>query len=82
MQKTKNISEVYIIEKIIRKNKNKYLFKWKSYSSDFNTWIVNRELVNNEKKIFDMTKNFTTPEIFNKYRHTDKNVDKKLKRKK
>ena len=27
LQKTKNTSEVYIIEKIIRKNKNKYLVK-------------------------------------------------------
>ena len=31
------------------------------------------------KKIFDLTKNFTTPEILNKYRHTDKNVDNKIK---
>ena len=28
LQKTKNTSEVYFIEKIIRKNKNKYLVKW------------------------------------------------------
>ena len=28
-----------------------------------------------------MTKNFTTPEILNKYRHTDKNVDNKIKQK-
>ena len=28
LQKTKNTSEVYVIEKIIRKNKNKYLVKW------------------------------------------------------
>ena len=40
-----------------------------------------KKLVNNEKKIFDMTKNFTTPEISNKYRNTDKNVDKKIKEK-
>ena len=37
------------------------------------------KLVNNEKKIFDLTDNFTTPEILNKYRHTDENVDKKIK---
>ena len=41
-----------------------------------------KKLVNNEKKIFNITKSFTIPEILNKYRHTDKNVDKKLKRKK
>ena len=28
-----------------------------------------------------MTNNFTTPEILNKYRHSDKNVDKKIKEK-
>ena len=39
LQKTKNTSEVYIIEKIIRKNKNKYLIKWRGYSNDFNSWI-------------------------------------------
>ena len=37
LQKVKNISEVYIIEKIIRKNKNKYLAKWRGYSNDFNS---------------------------------------------
>ena len=41
-----------------------------------------KKLVDNEKKIFDLTENFTTPEILNKYRHTDDNIDKKLNRKK
>ena len=40
-----------------------------------------KKLVDNEKKIFDLTDNFTTPEILNKYRHSDKNVDKKIKEK-
>ena len=35
LQKTKNTSKVYIIEKIIRKNKDKYLVKWRGYSSNF-----------------------------------------------
>ena len=39
LQKTKNTSQVYIIEKIIRKNKNKYLVKWRNYSNDFNSWV-------------------------------------------
>ena len=39
LQKTKNTSEVYIIEKIIRKDKNKYLVKWRNYSDDFDSWI-------------------------------------------
>ena len=40
-----------------------------------------KKLVYNEKKIFDLTENFTTPEILNKYRHSDKNIDKKIKEK-
>ena len=36
-------------------------------------------LVDNEKKIFDLTKNFTNPEILNKYRHTDKNIEDEIK---
>ena len=40
-----------------------------------------KKLVANEKKIFDLTENFTTPEILNKYRHSDKNIDKKIKEK-
>ena len=39
LQKTKNTSQVYIIEKIIRKNKIKYIVKWRNYSNDFNSWI-------------------------------------------
>ena len=45
LQKTKNISEVYVIEKIIRKNKNKYFVKWRNYSDDFNSWIDKHEVV-------------------------------------
>ena len=32
-----------------------------------------------KKKIFNLTENFTTPEILNKYRHSDKNVEDKIK---
>ena len=38
-----------------------------------------KKLAANEKKIFDLTENFTTTAILNKYRHLDKNVDKKIK---
>ena len=38
-----------------------------------------KKLIDNEEKIFNLTENFTTPEILNKYRHSDKNVDKKIK---
>ena len=41
-----------------------------------------KKLVDNERKIFDLTENFTTPEILNKYRYTDKNIDVKLNKKK
>ena len=45
LQKTKNASQVYIIEKIIRKNKNKYLVKWRGYSNDFNTWVDKDDII-------------------------------------
>ena len=35
-------------------------------------------LVDNENKIFDITENFSTPEILNKYSHTDKNIENKI----
>ena len=38
-----------------------------------------KKLVDNEKKIFNLTKKFKTPEILNKYRHTDKNIEDKIK---
>ena len=45
LQKSKNTSEVYVIEKIIRKNKNKYLVKWRNYSDDFNSWIDKDDII-------------------------------------
>ena len=45
LQKTKNASEVYVIEKIIRKSKNKYLVKWRGYSNDFNSWINENDII-------------------------------------
>ena len=39
-----------------------------------------KKLVDKERKIFDLTENFTTPEILNQYRHTDKNIDDKIKK--
>ena len=43
--KTKDNSGVYIIEKIIRKNKNKYLVKWRNYSDNFNSWIDKDDII-------------------------------------
>ena len=45
LQKTKNTSEVYVIEKIIRKSKNKYLVKWRGYLNDFNSWIDKDDII-------------------------------------
>ena len=45
LQKSKNTSGVYIIEKIIRKNKNKYFVKWRNYSNDFNSWIDKDDII-------------------------------------
>ena len=38
-----------------------------------------KKLIDNEKKIFDLTENFTNSEILNKYKHTDKNIEDKIK---
>ena len=45
LQKTKNTSQVYIIERIIRRNKNKYLVKWRDYSNQFNSWVDKDDVV-------------------------------------
>ena len=39
LQKTKNTSDKYIIEKILKTNKNKMYVKWRGYSNNFNSWI-------------------------------------------
>ena len=44
-KKTKDDSGVYIIQKIIRKYKNKYFVKWRNYSDDFNSWIDKDDVV-------------------------------------
>ena len=36
---------LYIIEKIIRKNKDRYFVKWRNYSNDFNNWINKNDIV-------------------------------------
>ena len=39
LQKTRNTSDQYIIEKILKTNKNKIYVKWRGYNSSFNSWI-------------------------------------------
>ena len=36
---------LYIIEKIIRKIKNRYFVKWRNYSNNFNSWIDKNDIV-------------------------------------
>ena len=36
---------LYIIEKIIKKNKDRYFVKWRNYSNDFNSWINKNDIV-------------------------------------
>ena len=44
LQKTSQ--QLFRIEKVIEKGKNKSLVKWKSYSDDFNSWVDNKDVVN------------------------------------
>ena len=39
LQKTRNSSNEYIIEKILNSNKNKIYVKWRGCNSSFNSWI-------------------------------------------
>ena len=45
LQKSKNNSGLYIIEKISKKNKDKYFVKWRGYSNDFNSWIDKDDII-------------------------------------
>ena len=42
--KTKQ-NDLYIIEKIINKNKDRYLVKWKNYSEKFNSYVNQNDIV-------------------------------------
>ena len=44
LQKTSQ--QLFRIEKVIKRGKNKSLVKWKGYSDDFNSWIDNKDIVN------------------------------------
>ena len=39
LQKIRNTSDEYIIEKLLKTNKNKIYVKWRGYSNNFNSWI-------------------------------------------
>ena len=44
LQKTRQ--QLFRIEKVIEKGKNKSLVKWKGYSGNFNSWVDNKDIVN------------------------------------
>ena len=44
LQKTSQ--QLFRIEKVIEKGKNKSLVKWKGYSDNFNSWVDNKDIVN------------------------------------
>ena len=41
----RSLRELFIVEKIIRKNKNKYLVQWRGYSDDFNSWVDKDDII-------------------------------------
>ena len=43
LQKTSQ--ELFRIKKVIKRGKKKSLVKWKGYSDDFNSWVVNKDKV-------------------------------------
>ena len=47
LQKTSQ--QLFRMEKVIKKGKNKSLVKWKGYSDDFNSWVDNEDIVNLSK---------------------------------
>ena len=44
LQKTSQ--QLFRIEKVIKRGKNKSLVKWKGYSDDFNSWVDNKDIIN------------------------------------
>ena len=41
----KSSQQVFRIEKVIEKGKDKSLVKWKGYSDKFNSWVDNKDLI-------------------------------------
>ena len=42
--KTKQ-NDLYIIEKVITKNKDRYLVKWKNYPDKFNSYVNKNDII-------------------------------------
>ena len=45
LQKTKNTTDEYIIEKIIKTKNNKLFVKWRGYNNSFNSWINKNDII-------------------------------------
>lgn len=46
----KTTQELYRIEKVIKKGKTKSLVKWKGYPESFNSWVANKDIVEDKVK--------------------------------
>ena len=46
LQLTKNNTDEYIIEKILKTNKNEMYVKWRGYSNNFNSWVNKSDIKN------------------------------------
>ena len=45
LQKSKNATGEYIIEKIIKTKNNKLFVKWRGYDNQFNSWINKNDII-------------------------------------
>ena len=46
LQKSKNVTGEYIIEKILKTKGNKIYVKWRNYNNSFNSWIDKNSVTN------------------------------------
>ena len=44
LSKTKNTSDEYIIEKILKTKGNQMYVKWRGYSNNFNSWVLKSDI--------------------------------------
>ena len=52
--KTKNTSDEYIIEKILKTKGNQIYVKWRGYSNNFNSWVNKSDIKNIYEKIMSL----------------------------
>ena len=45
LQKTKNTTGEYIIEKIFKTKNDKLFVKWRGYNNSFNSWINKKDII-------------------------------------